>query len=121
MASVVHFEIAAGNIKRAQKFYGGLFSWKFEDVGGNYFMGETRSGKKGPSIAVSLYRRDKGPEPILNYIGVPSVSKTLETIRKLGGKVVVPRTAVEEIGYWAIAKDTEGNKFGLWEDNEKAK
>jgi uncharacterized protein len=121
MATIAHFEIPAGNVKRARTFYAGLFKWKFEDVGGNYLMGETSEGKRGASIAVSLYRRDKTSEPILNYIGVPSVSAALERTKTLGGKVITPSTAVEGYGYWAVCKDTEGNTFGLWESNRKAK
>jgi len=42
-------------------------------------------------------------------------------VEKLGGKVLVPRTAVMEMGYFAVCQDTENNVFALWERNDKAK
>jgi len=121
MATIAHFEIPAGNVNRAREFYGKLFSWKFEDHGGNYLMGETREGKRGHAIAVGLYRRGGAREDILNYIGVPSISAALTRTKALGGKVLTPKTAAEGYGYWAICQDTEGNRFGLWESNRRAK
>jgi predicted enzyme related to lactoylglutathione lyase len=60
-------------------------------------------------------------QTIVNYIDVPSVDKYAAKIEKLGGKIVVPKTAVPETGYFAVCLDTENNAFGIWEDNKKAK
>ena len=40
---------------------------------------------------------------------------------RLGGKVVVPKTAVPGMGYYAVCLDTENNSFGIFEPNENAK
>ncbi len=40
---------------------------------------------------------------------------------KLGGNVIMPKTAVAGWGYLAICVDTENNTFGLWEEDSKAK
>jgi len=39
----------------------------------------------------------------------------------IGGKIVMPKTAVPGIGYAAVCLDTENNTFGLWECDENAK
>ncbi len=39
----------------------------------------------------------------------------------LGGKVHVQKTAVPQMGYFAICEDTEKNVFGLWERSDDAK
>ena len=36
-------------------------------------------------------------------------------------QVIFPKTAVSEMGYFAICLDTENNALGIWEDNKKAK
>ena len=52
---------------------------------------------------------------------MPSVDEYIAKVKKLGGKVVVPKTAVPGIGYAAVCIDTENNAFGLWECDEDAK
>ncbi len=45
----------------------------------------------------------------------------MEKVQRLGGKVCKPKTAVPEMGYFAICQDPENNVFALWERDEGAK
>ena len=64
----------------------------------------------------------KHPEqPITNYVSVKSVTESLAKVEKLGGKVCMPKTAVPQMGYFAICQDTENNMFALWEMSASAK
>ena len=56
-----------------------------------------------------------------NFIGVDSVDKYFAKVEELGGKIVEPKMAVPGICYIAVCLDTEGNPFGLLEDNPNAK
>ena len=58
---------------------------------------------------------------ITNDVFVDSISRYAEAVEKLGGKVCFPKTAVLQMGYFAICQDTENNVFGLWERSEGAK
>ena len=60
-------------------------------------------------------------QPITAYFNVPSVTKFVSKIEKLGGSVCKPKTAVPGMGYFAICQDTENNTFAIWEMNPKAK
>jgi predicted enzyme related to lactoylglutathione lyase len=60
-------------------------------------------------------------QPITNYVLVPSVDEAAAKVEKLGGKIMRPRTAVPEMGYFVICRDTENNEFALWEKSENAK
>jgi len=42
-------------------------------------------------------------------------------VEKLGGKIIVPKSAVPGMGYFIICMDTENNAFGIWETNSTAK
>ncbi len=42
-------------------------------------------------------------------------------VEKLGGKVCMSKTAVPQMGYFAICQDTENNMFALWEMSASAK
>lgn len=39
---------------------------------------------------------------ISNYIDVPSVDEYIEKVKKLGGNIIMPKTAVTGWGYLAI-------------------
>jgi len=120
-ASICWFNVPADDIKRAQKFYSGLFGWKIKSFLGMKDMMEIDTGGADASPNGGLTERKAGEQAILNYISVESVDKFAAKIEKLGGKICVPKTAVPNMGYFAICQDTENNGFGLWQPDPKAK
>jgi len=125
-ASIVWFEIPADNLDRAKKFYSGLFGWKIAPFPGmpgpeaeNYL--HINTGGPDASPDGGMMTRMHPEQPITTYIGVPSVAKAAAKVEKLGGKICKEKTAVPQMGYFAICQDTESNTFALWERNEKAK
>jgi len=125
-ASIVWFEIPADNLGRAKKFYSSLFGWKISPIPGmsgpdghNYHHIDT--GGEDASPDGGLMQRVQPQQPITQYVGVPSVTKFMAKVTKLGGKICVPKSPVPSMGYFAVCEDTEGNVFALWERNEKAK
>ncbi len=120
-ANIVWFEIPADKPERARKFYSALFGWKIEPFPGmaDYWHIETGGGDDTPDGG--LMARKHTQQPITNYINVPSLAKAVTKVEKLGGTLCKPRTAVPEMGYFAICRDTENNEFALWEMNKKAK
>ncbi|MDB6125156.1 MAG: uncharacterized protein JWQ71_4149 [Pedosphaera sp.] len=120
-ANIVWFEIPADNIERARKFYGALFGWKIKQFPGmaDYWHIDTGGGDDTPDGG--LMARKQPEQAITNYINVKSLTQSMAKLKKLGGKICMPRTAVPQMGYFAICQDTEKNTFALWEKNEKAK
>ena len=120
-ASIVWFEIPANNVERAKKFYGDVFGWKIERFPGpqEYWHIDTGGADETPDGA--LKKRKDAEEPVINYVNVNSVTDFAAKIEKLGGKICMPKTAVPQMGYFAVCQDTEGNSFGIWESNENAK
>ena len=125
MPTIVHFEIPTDNLGRAKKFYGELFDWKFEKWGGGemeYEMITTTNGKgEKANIGGGMMKRQQPQQAITNYIDVPSVDQYAAKVQKLGGKVIMPKSPVPNMGYFAICLDTENNTFGIWENNTSAK
>ena len=120
-ASIVWFEIPADNPQRAREFYGNLFGWKINPFPGaqDYLHINTGGADETPDGA--LKKRKQPQEPITNYISVNSVSEFSKKIEKLGGKICMERTAVPQMGYFAVCQDTEGNAFGIWQTDPNAK
>ena len=68
-----------------------------------------------------MIKRMHPAHTITQYVLVPSVTKHMAKVEKLGGSICKPKTAVPGMGYFAICEDTEKNTFALWEVNPKAK
>jgi len=121
-ASIIWFEIPADNVERAKKFYGELFGWKIEKFPGpmEYWHIDTGGGDDTPDGGL-LKRQNPGHQGITDYINVESVTRFAAKVEKLVGKICMPKTAVPQMGYFAICLDTENNTFALWERNENAK
>ncbi len=122
MPSIVHFEIPADDVKRAQKFYTELFGWQIEKAGPmDYWMINTKTSENEPGINGGMMARQNPQHSPVNYIDIPSVDEYMTKVENLGGKIVMPKTAVEGMGYFAICLDTENNPFGIWECDKEAK
>jgi predicted enzyme related to lactoylglutathione lyase len=122
-ASIVWFEIPADSVERAKGFYGKLFGWKITKFPGPmkvpYWHIDTGGGDDTPDGG--MMKRETPAHKITNYISVASVDRAAAKVPKLGGKVVVPKTAVAQMGYFVVCLDTENNMFALWERNPNAK
>jgi predicted enzyme related to lactoylglutathione lyase len=121
MNTVIHFEIQADDVDRAKKFYESVLGWKIsqmmkKDEGGMDYWGiETR--ESGPGINGGLYKRpEKEDEKYYLYdctILVDDLDKSMEAVKTNGGTITKEKDEIPGVGWFAGAKDTEGNRFGL--------
>ena len=127
--TIVHFEIPADDLERAAKFYRELFGWDVSKWSGSaaeeYWMVKTvpENAAKAPEhqgVNGGLMRRMMPGQPPVNYVGVESVDDYSRKAERLGAKVVMGKTPVPGMGWFAQLKDTEGNVFALWQHDTKA-
>ena len=120
-ANIIWIEIPADKPGRAQKFYSRLFGWKISAFPGmtDYWHIDTGGGDDTPDGGM-MTRKLPG-QPITNYVNVPSVTRAMAKVKQLGGKICMLKTAVPQMGYFAVCQDTENNTFALWEIKRKAK
>lgn len=123
MATIAHFDVAADEPERAKKFYEQLFGWKIAKPPGpmDYYLIETRDASGKPGVGGGMGKRMLPEQKITNYVGVDSVDEYSKKVVELGGEVVQEKMAVPGFGYLANCQDTEGNPFGLWQDDKDAK
>jgi hypothetical protein len=121
-ASIVWFEIPADNVARAKGFYTKLFGWKIKKFAGPMKMPywHIDTGGADASPDGGMMERQSPQQPITNYIMVPSVDQAAAKVQKLGGKILMQKSAVPHMGYFAVCQDTENNVFAVWERNEAA-
>ncbi len=121
MSRVIHFEIPASDPERAAAFYKKTFGWKIEKWPGpmEYWMVST--GAEGtPGINGGLMK-NTSVKTTTNTIGVESVDVAVDAVTKAGGTLVMPKTPIPSVGYFAYLTDTEGNLFGVMQPDPNAK
>jgi predicted enzyme related to lactoylglutathione lyase len=113
---LVHFEISAQDTERARGFYGGLLGWEFQSYPGPFEYHMTRTAEdQGGAIQPAS---DDGVG-ILVYFDVDDIRAGAAKVSELGGEAEEPMP-VPNMGWFARCQDTEGNKFGLWQNDPSA-
>jgi predicted enzyme related to lactoylglutathione lyase len=124
MATIVHFDIAADEPERARAFYEKLFGWTFTRMPppmDTYQLIGTRDLDGASGIGGGMTKRDvPGQGGITNYHGVASIEASLQQVAALGGRAVTGRLTVPGFGHMAVCLDTEGNPFGLFQEDPSA-
>jgi len=131
MNKVIHFEIPVDDLARAKKFYSSIFGWEIIDwpmPGGVTYTSvrtvpvdeKTFMPKEPGAINGGMTQRSKEvPTPIIT-ISVGSIDEYVKKIEAAGGKRVMPKAEVPDMGFYAYVADSEGNVIGLWENLKKA-
>lgn len=132
MNRVVHFEIQADNVDRAQKFYEEAFGWTFQAMGeefGGYRVivtgpgpDDMAKGIKMEDVGINggLMKRNaplpeggKGPNAYTCIIGVDSIETYMQKVEAAGGVPQTDKMDIQGVGQVRYYKDTEGNIFGI--------
>lgn len=122
MNKVVHFEISAQDMDRAQKFYQEAFGWEIAPWESKYFMvttGPTEQGKgpKEPGFINGgiAERTSDFTMPVL-VMAVDNADAAIAQVEAAGGKRASETIKIAEMGLYARATDTEGNTIGVWQE-----
>ena len=108
-----HFELMSSDLEKARQFYGEVFDWTFDDQGmpGYVMIGTGKSPDGGIMVKPA-----QAPRHALQvYFQVDSIEQTLSTVERAGGHVIVGKTEIPTIGYWAMFADPDGIGVGLFE------
>ena len=116
------FEIPVSDFSRAKKFYEAIFNYqmpenKMGDATMGFFLYDFKEGKVGGAIVHNpalLSPSDKGSLVYLNC--QPDLQIVLDRVETAGGKVIKEKTLIsaeQQLGYWALISDSEGNNVAL--------
>ena len=121
MPRVTHFDIAADNPERALNFYQSVFGWKSQKWDGpmDYWMVTTGSNEQ-MGIDGGLMQRPHPQATTTITLEVDSVDDYMAKVEAGGGKVVDGKKTIPTVGYLAYCQDTEGNTFGIFQNDESA-
>jgi predicted enzyme related to lactoylglutathione lyase len=115
------FEIPVTDMNRAIKFYETVFDLKLDlqklgplDMAWFPWV-NTGSGSSGSLVyAPDFYQPSQNGTLVYFTAHSGDVNNELSRVEKAGGKVLQKKTLItEDIGYYAILLDTEGNRIAL--------
>jgi predicted enzyme related to lactoylglutathione lyase len=118
---VVHFEIPYDDEERVHAFYTEAFGWTMTRLPEmRYVLTRTGPSEQGPPsepgfINGGLLERGLpvvGPVVVMD---VADIDVALVEIERLGGTTVSGKQPVDDMGFSAYFRDTEGNLMGLWQ------
>jgi hypothetical protein len=120
MPRVIHFEIPADDPERAADFYRKAVGWEIQTWGGpaEYWLASTGPDEE-PGINGAIMRRPSWGACTI-HVQVSSVDEHVVRVEEAGGAIVQGKSAIPGIGYMAYCRDTEGNVFGIYEDDSTA-
>jgi len=111
--AVVHWEVQARDLSRAQAFFGSLFGWKINTNNPMQYGMISGAGKDtiGGGIGPAMDQTAR----VTFYVQVPDINATLDKAQSLGGQTMVPRSEYGGV-IMALFRDLEDNVIGLVED-----
>ncbi len=122
MGRVAHFELPADDPERAVDFYRNVFGWTITKWDGpmEYWVLATGPDHEAGIDGGLMRRTQENPAPV-NVIYVTALDTVLAHITSAGGAIVVPKMAVQGVGWQAYFTDTENNLLGLFQVDSAAR
>lgn len=118
MGRVVHFEIHASDLDRAERFYRDVFGWDVQKFDGPIDYRLLNTGSKnetGIDGALVERRGGSGGDSVNAYVctvHVDDIKAVEQKVKDSGGEQVVERQEIADVGQLSYFRDTEGNIFG---------
>ena len=118
MNAINWFEIPATDFDRAVTFYESLLQTQLNrmlfDGTPNALFPYAEAGVGG-AVVDAPYAKPSvdGAVVYLNAQNMSILDEALKRAESLGGRIVMPKTDLGDVGYMALLIDTEGNRVGL--------
>lgn len=127
MDKVQHFEIPVSDIDRARKFYEQAFGWGTKEypLPGMQYIGlhtgpvdEKNMWQEPGFINGGMFQRSsqfplQGPTVAVT---VADIDVALKKVTAAGGRVLMEKTPVADMGLYAYIQDPENNVIGIWQN-----
>jgi len=76
--------------------------------------------KSGQGIGGGIMKpQNPVPSKLTMYIDVDNIEAYCEKIKAAGGKILMPRMDVPEVGALALFEDPDGRVLGIWQQLKK--
>jgi predicted enzyme related to lactoylglutathione lyase len=106
-AGATWFEVVGKDGAALKRFYSELFDWELEDYEGYGMLTNPDQGVGG-----GIGQAQQGEGHVTFYVSVDDPQAYLDKAEQLGGKTIVPVTAMEMVTF-ALFADPEGHLVGV--------
>lgn len=118
MANAINwFEIPAANFDRAVKFYSQVLDGEMplnEIMGTKMAFFPAQDGGVAGAVCYGEGYKPSADGALIYLNGGVDLNTPLSRVEKSGGEVMLQKTKIsDEVGYFAIFKDTEGNRVAF--------
>ena len=112
-------ELITTDLESARKFYGALLGWTFTEtrtIHGNPYL----AAHKGKTVVAGMMLKQGNVsgdvEPCWDpYVTVHDIEASARRVAELGGEVILPPTAIPEVGRFCVIRDPQGVALNLIE------
>lgn len=105
-------EVRVQDLARAMHFFGHVFDWEITPMGDGYAMFDTGVAPLGSIWEVG----ESGmPLGVCHYVASQDCEADAARAVALGGRVVVERSEVPDVGAWTDTLDPWGNEIAFWQ------
>ncbi len=113
---IVHIEFSASDREATAQFYSDVFGWQIQHMPEmNYTTFESEGGPGGGFNPVN----DQNPAGTVTvYIQADDIKASLAKIEAKGGKIILPKTEIPGVGWFAFFADPTGNQVALYKRKE---
>ena len=109
---LTHFAINTDDVDAAQAFYGSVFGWQFQDYGPAGFVQILDESGEAPMGAIQQRRQLLDDAPTRGFectFGVEDVEVVREQILAAGGKILMEKSTIPNVGHLIAFEDPGGN------------
>ena len=116
----VHFELPVVDQARAAAFYEKVFGWDIQQWEGAPYWLATTGPDTEAGINGALGEKSEDFSVPMFVIEVPDIEAAMSSVVEAGATIVHPKSPIPGVGYSAYFTDTEGNRMGLFQNDESA-
>jgi len=112
-------DLMTPDLEQAKHFYGELFGWRFNDSGEEF--GHYNLALKDGKVVAGIGPRQPGqpgPAVWVTYLWADDADAVAARVVKAGGNVFMGPMDVPNAGRMALALDSTGAAFGIWQGRE---
>jgi predicted enzyme related to lactoylglutathione lyase len=81
-------------------------------------MFQTLDEKGNTGLGGGLMKRQSPQHTVTNFITISSIEEYSSKIERSGGKIIMPKTEIPNMGFFAVFLDSENNMFGIYQDKD---
>jgi uncharacterized protein len=111
---VVHWEFWSENPERTAGFYSRVFDWDIRLIPEMSYRLVDTGGQGGINGGIMKPQAGPWPAQLALYVDVDDIDAYRARIVEAGGRMLVEKTDVPEVGQFALFQDPDGRVLGMW-------